>query len=44
MPRGLRQAMEIGREVSLLGAWRNRLGAHELQHTTIKVGTASNFY
>jgi len=38
--RGLRQAIEIGREAFLLGAWRDRLGAHELQPATIKVVTA----
>src|SRR5262250_150663 len=43
VPRGLRQAIEIGREAFLLGAWRNRLGAHELQPTTTRVGTAWNF-
>ena len=44
VPRGLRQEIEIGREAFLLGAWRDRLGAHELQPTTIKVGTATDFY
>ncbi len=31
MPRGQRQAIEIGREAFLLGAWRDRLGAHDAQ-------------
>src|SRR5882724_705945 len=31
MPRGLRQAIQIGREAFLLGAWRNRMGAHDQQ-------------
>src|SRR5262249_39902442 len=43
VPRGLRQAIEIGREAFLLGAWRKRLGAHELQPTTIKVAAAMDF-
>ena len=42
VPRGLRQAIEIGREAFFLGAWRDRLGAHELQPTTIKVVSAMN--
>src|SRR5579864_5802082 len=28
MPRGLRQAIKVGREAFLLGAWRWRVGAH----------------
>jgi hypothetical protein len=39
----LRQAMEIGREAFLLGAWRDRLGAHKLQGTTTKVVTVLGF-
>ena len=35
MPRGLRQAFQIGREAFLLGAWRNRVGAHD-QHLTLE--------
>src|ERR1700693_3427852 len=31
VPRGLRQAVQIGREAFLLGAWRNRMGAHDQQ-------------
>src|ERR1700674_4803483 len=31
VPRGLRQAIQIGREAFLLGAWRNRMGAHDQQ-------------
>src|ERR1700693_3871975 len=31
VPRGLRQAIQIGREAVLLGAWRNRMGAHDQQ-------------
>jgi hypothetical protein len=27
----LRQAIQIGREAFLLGAWRNRMGAHDQQ-------------
>jgi hypothetical protein len=42
VPRGLRQAIEISREAFVLGAWR-RMGAHELQPTTIKVVSATNF-
>ena len=34
MPRGLRQAIEIGREAFRLGAWRHRVGAHEQQLST----------
>jgi len=34
VPRGLRQAIQIGREAFLLGAWRNRMGAHDQQLTT----------
>ena len=31
VPRGMRQAIQIGREAFLLGAWRNRVGAHNRQ-------------
>jgi hypothetical protein len=31
VPRGLRQAIQIGREAFLLGAWRDRVGAHDPQ-------------
>jgi hypothetical protein len=36
VPRGLRQAIQIGREAFLLGAWRNRVGAHG-QNLTLKM-------
>src|SRR5215471_10499914 len=42
VPRGLRQAIEISREAFLLGAWRNRVGAHKVQRNTIKVRAASD--
>src|SRR6266478_2735813 len=29
VPRGMRQAIQISREAFLLGAWRNRVGAHD---------------
>src|SRR5260370_17860904 len=31
VPRGMRQAIQISREAFLLGAWRNRVGAHDPQ-------------
>jgi hypothetical protein len=31
VPRGLRQAIQIGRDAFLLGAWRNKVGAHDQQ-------------
>src|SRR5260370_33619884 len=30
-PRGMRQAIQISREAFLLGAWGNRVGAHDPQ-------------
>src|SRR5208282_3492867 len=31
VPRGMRQAIHVSREAFLLGAWRNRVGAHDPQ-------------
>jgi hypothetical protein len=37
VPRRLRQAIKIGREAFLLGAWRNRMGAHDQQLNIIRM-------
>jgi hypothetical protein len=43
VPRGLRQAIQIGREAFLLGAWRNRMGAHDQQLNIKKWQTGWSF-
>ena len=43
VPRGLRQAIKIGREAFLLGAWRYRVGAHDPQLSTKKWQTGRVF-
>jgi hypothetical protein len=43
MFRGLRQAIEIGREAFCLGAWRLTVGAHEQKLNTKKYAAALSF-
>jgi len=44
VPRGLRQAIKIGREAFLLAAWRDSVRAHELHRITKKVVATLDLY